>query len=127
MQETLLKRFNAFWSRYGTGILNAGAFMVLAGVLLTAGNGMAAGTIPDVDAPSGADFTSMAWNAVYLMRFIGIFIVAGGIVAAAISFWTGSQESKNILWKTVFTGILIIMAPSIIGLIVDTLGFSSNK
>jgi hypothetical protein len=69
----------------------------------------------------GEDFVGLAKNAIGMVRVIGIFVVGGGLVASAINFWTGSHESKGLLWKTILTGIIIIMAPSIMNFIIDSM------
>ena len=70
------------------------------------------------------NFVKYAGNAINLIRFIGVFIVAGALIVSAINYLGGGHDTKNILWKTGLVGIIVIIAPTIMNLIIGTIGIN---
>lgn len=68
-----------------------------------------------------SDLSEIIWTAFFAVRLVGVFLIAAAMISAAIHFWTGSSQSKGILWSTLGTGIAIVIAPSLVGLIIDVL------
>lgn len=73
-----------------------------------------------------SEFTDAANRAIMLIRFIGVFIIAGGIVMAAINWWSGDPGARSILWKTGLSGVIIILAPTIMKMIIEAIGIEVN-
>lgn len=120
-----MKRF-VKWASFFRAPMVQGILGAVCGVLMGTllGGGGAAFAAGVTEGGGISEFTDAANKAVMLIRFIGVFVIAGGIVMAAINWWSGDPGAKGILWKTGLSGIIIILAPTIMRMIIEALGIS---
>ena len=67
-------------------------------------------------------FVKYAESAIKLFRFVGVFIVTGGIISAGIQYMQGdAHQSKGILAKTGVAAIVVLIAPTLMQLAVGAI------